>query len=122
MDAVTQALVEARAIIADPDKFAQGAMARDADGVRVSCFSPRAKCYCSWGALQVTAPGPSHGSGRELSIHDLALIRLGRAARRVLNANEIETTDIHFAVPVVNDHLGREAALQMYDFAIAEAA
>ena len=49
----TELLIAAKAKIDTPSKWTQGYLARNSSNNRVSCFSPRAVCFCSSGALMV---------------------------------------------------------------------
>lgn len=44
-------LIRAKALITDPEKWTQGAYARDANGCIVPPDDPSAVCYCSIGAI-----------------------------------------------------------------------
>jgi len=94
MTKVHDTLVAARALIADPERWTQGAWARDEEGGPVGTLSPAAVCFCAQGALvHVSRSG-----------HERALEALSVAAGR--------------RPTVVNDFDGHAAVLEMYDRAI----
>lgn len=55
MKTALQILIDGRAVIALPECWTQGVLARDVAGRGVSEHSPRAVCFCSRGALNRTA-------------------------------------------------------------------
>lgn len=48
-------LIKAKAVIADPTKWTQGVMARDAEGRPVGFSDKKADCFCAVGAVNVAA-------------------------------------------------------------------
>ena len=91
-------LEKCRAVIADPDKWTQGVGARDCHGQAVHPSSPDAVRWCAAGVIQTLAL---------LSGHEWA--RLLRKLSAGWDRMVVE----------VNDELGHEAVLVMYDRAIA---
>jgi hypothetical protein len=58
MSTLADKLREARALIDTPEKWTQGANARDAAGRKVPAYSSRARCFCMTGAvIRVMAGG-----------------------------------------------------------------
>jgi len=53
---VKDVLLKAKSLIADPAHWTQGVYARDAEGFDVGPNSPTAVCWCSYGAIDATAP------------------------------------------------------------------
>lgn len=51
LTSVMQVLASASELLADPAKWTQGTLARDASGKSVSIEDPRAVCFCSLGAI-----------------------------------------------------------------------
>lgn len=118
MDDVSKALRDARALIANPENWTQGGMARNAEGELVGARDLDAKRFCAWGAVLKVTP-PSEASEQVLS--DLVISRLDTAARRVLlEADRAPATVC--SVPQVNDDLDHAAVLRMFDYAIPAAA
>jgi hypothetical protein len=111
LDSAIKALKEARAIIADPARYVQNAMARDAHGSKISPRHPAAVCFCSMGALARTTD--DHGE-----TYERAMTRLEYAGRVILSQYGIVLDPRLRSVPRVNDLFGREACLRMYDLAI----
>lgn len=50
-------LVDARALLTDPEHWTQGTFARDRRGYPVSAASENAVCWCTYGALTKATPG-----------------------------------------------------------------
>lgn len=50
-----QILIEARELISDPKRWAQGAPARNARGISVSVVDEKAQSFCSFGAIYRSA-------------------------------------------------------------------
>ena len=48
---MTQALIKARELLADPTHWTKQTNAKDADGNQVCAGDPKASCWCSLGAL-----------------------------------------------------------------------
>jgi len=113
LDTPAEALIMARAIIADPARYVQNAMARDAGGARISPRHPAALCFCSMGALLNVTPDDD-------GVHDAAMARLEAAGRAILAEAGITLHHTQRSVPRVNDLFGREACLRMYDIAIGD--
>lgn len=97
---IVETLIRARArYAASPCK---GAFARDEDDKRVSYYSGKAAKWCVLGALK-------RETGNDVDLYDSCAFLLGRACPGVL------------AVPDVNDVLGVDAALEVFDRAILDA-
>ncbi len=104
--AAHQLLQDARALIADPKNWTQGAYARDKDGINVGTSSPQAVCFCGNGALMHAHAMAEPGLGYQAAWD--AMDALGCTARRVHG----------LAVESVNDRLGHPAVLALYDLAM----
>jgi hypothetical protein len=98
----SEILKAAKAVIADPNKWCQGRMAKNQFGEWAAYESSDAVQFCAIGALQLTLMGQPYHEG------DLARAHLGTAA-----------SPTHPAL--VNDNEGYEATLAMYDRAILAA-
>jgi hypothetical protein len=97
-------LIAARALIADPKNWGKGDYATTREGESVPATSSQAACFCSYGAVgKVT--------GEEFPEAERTALR--KAARRIHGPGTGPIT--------VNDNLGNEAALAMFDDAIAHA-
>lgn len=115
-----EVLIAARALIADPKNWTQGAYARQTDqfGDYAEVLSPDAKCFCALGALARAA-----GIDDPLSVNEVPEYRLLQKAVGRLTGNQC-----HF-VPSVNDGYARlpddltphQGVLKLYDLAIEEA-
>jgi hypothetical protein len=97
-------LIAARALIADPKNWGQGDYAMTREGVSVSPISKDAACFCSYGAV-------AHAAGQEFPEAERTALR--SAARRLYGNAKGPIT--------VNDNLGHEATLAMFDDAISHA-
>lgn len=106
-------LTKARELIADPERWATGELARDAGGHKVPPDSPSACRWCAYGALQNFADDRDAGP-----LLDAAEGRLADAACDVLNATPEFDEDADCLIAHVNDDLGHAATLQMFDRAI----
>ncbi len=91
-----ETLKAARALIEDPERWTQGAFARDAEGHSTPPCSPDAVCWCATGALRQVCP---EGLSQEVF---LALEPTGSPES-------------------VNDDEGYAATIAMFDRAIATA-
>lgn len=113
-------LIAARALIADPQNWTQGAYARQTDqfGDYAEVLSPDAKCFCALGALSRAA-----GINDPLGIDEVPEYRLLQKA-----VGKLTNGRCHY-VPSVNDGYARlpgdltphEGVLKLYDMAIEEA-
>jgi len=113
-ETVRAVLTDARAFIADEATWTKGAGARNAKGVPVSSWDDEAVCFCTIGAVARAA------YQRGLSDEMHAMVRLDEAARRVHDLPPGDRPMPEFLRPAayVNDYLGREAALAMFDNAL----
>jgi len=113
-------LIAARALIADPAHWTQGAYARQTDqfGDFAEVLSPDAKCFCALGALSRAA-----GIDDPLRVDEAPEYRLLQNA-----VGKLTNGRCHY-IPTVNDGYARlpgdltphEGVLKMYDMAIEEA-
>ncbi|WP_066923075.1 hypothetical protein [Methylobacterium sp. CCH5-D2] len=104
--APAEALRAAAALLADPAKHATEVMARDMDGLPCDPLARRARCWCTYGALRVSA-----GTRRA---YDAALPHLHDAAFTLFDTSPDE----------VNDTFGAEISvgLLLYAAALADRA
>jgi hypothetical protein len=66
-----QILEEAHAIVKDPKRWTQGALAEDSDGDLVSALSPEAVRFCALGAIQRAAGNEGSASQKVQNLlHD----------------------------------------------------
>lgn len=103
---VKENLIAARAKIADPKDWIRGSHAEDESGCSIAANSEKACKYCGVGALLAVSP-PGHENLFEDSY--LALVASAEALYS------------HTNVAKVNDVLGHEAILKIYDHAINSA-
>lgn len=89
-----EGLRQAKALIQDPSSWCQGSFGKDAHGHGVPANSPNAIRHCALGAM--------------IRVRGGSWIALHRAAHQLFNTTPSE----------VNDQLGHEAVMQMYDLAI----
>lgn len=90
-------LIAARELISDPAKWTTGYYARTANGQCTNSENPDAVCWCAFGALWKVSNSRSN------------------------SANLLETAANHLFhedVVTVNDVMGHEAILKVYDLAI----
>lgn len=98
-----QILEAARALLSDPSHWTQRVSARDSAGLPVAFNEPRACKFCAGGAVAKVAinmPGPEY---------EQAIAAMYAAAKHDLNAGGLVQ---------VNDYMGYEATLRMFDKAI----
>jgi hypothetical protein len=98
-------LREARALIADPDRWCQGYEAVDANGVFIDSTAPQAVRWCALGALGRVANRRQLRSTEMLDV-DEALDEASRLYGKTVDH--------------VNDEDGHAAVLRVYDAAIAD--
>ncbi len=94
-------LTQARELIADRSRWTAGSFARTSDGTPST--SAEGTCWCARGALRKVA-----GFEHERQLTDI----LNLAAVQALNERR--------GIVYVNDRLGHEAVLKVYDYAIAQ--
>lgn len=111
--ALLEALQKSRSRIADPANWVVGMIACDERGQLISATSTNAQRWCAIGAVMATT-GES----------DTILNELGMSCRRALSA-EIKNLPkkwLLYSTPTVagiNDTMGHEAILELYDRTIA---
>lgn len=104
MDAVS-ILRDARALITDPTNWTVGVDARSKTGRSVAPSSKRAVCWCAQGAVERVGVVGSDEFRR-------AFKAMSRAATKMMGG---------FTEPFeINDTVGYEATLQMFDLAIRD--
>ncbi len=104
MSDVLRVLREARELIADKTRWTRRAFARSHAGLEIAATDTRATCWCGAGAVMLKA-----GEDLTGSLAWPAWASLCRASR------ELFWREPQF----VNDDLGHEAILQVFDAAIA---
>lgn len=57
MTTTRDTLVAARALIAEPEAWTQGAFAKRADGGNTAAIAPAAICWCARGAIEMASRG-----------------------------------------------------------------
>lgn len=102
---VMDLLREARALISDPDKWTQGALARNAHGSEVAHYSPDACKWCAVGAISRVAASNNASYDTEMSAYS----SLVQASRRLFYSD---------AVGEVNDTHSHTDVLALFDRAI----
>lgn len=100
MSAITDCLKKARALIEKPENWCQNSMAQNAEGAYVPVQSVHACKFCAIGAIDRADHQSVVGAMAEFVLGHAAHIKFGLSA---------------FGV---NDKLGHEAVLAMYDAAI----
>ena len=113
-------LAAARALIADPTHWCIGACARDQDGVSVASTDEKAVSWCARGALErITYGMVGDGTYDDVNgrITDETRIRTQAEALAVLAR---VGTDRHCGrkLSIINDSLGHDAIIEMYDIAL----
>ena len=117
-------LQRARQLVANKDTWTRGSLARDKDGEVINVDNRFAVCFCLEGAVH-----------RSLYEHSVNFTENGQGAEdvnRLHCALDILAQRVHVArrnctianhrrpLTTINDYLGREAALEVLDLAIAE--
>jgi hypothetical protein len=101
---IKQVLIEARTLISSRRRWTKYALARDKHDLVVPPTDPKAKCFCSLGAIEKVC-GPN------------AVLR-GAAQNRIQRA--MSRAESGFcSIASVNDYRGHAATLKMFDIAIA---
>lgn len=101
-------LAEAREIIADESRWTQGVDARRCDGTRApSAVDPSACKWCAWGAIQLACRRLEHPFPNDIY--------------QVLSESLSSHGSPYTAPARVNDTLGHEAAIAMFDAGITYA-
>lgn len=128
---VTQLLIRARQRIVNPVNWSRGAYARDANNDPVDVLATTAVCWCASGALEREC-GVSCPTWRSkddpivevkpvpLHHNQLARAALGRAAARIEGVVRMEGAI--YSITAINDGLGHEATIKMYNLAISATA
>ena len=101
MTNIQDVLRQAKAKIEDPDHWCTGEFALNAYGLPIAPGSNQAARWCSIGAIEAILEIPGTDTLR-------ARLKLNRAA----------FDNFGHGVTIVNDHLGHEAVMRMYDEAI----
>lgn len=97
-----QIIEEARALIADKEKWCRRQMALDIDGVPVCANDANARKMCAYGALIAAAHRWTEDSGRAFALTSTAATRFGGSE----------------ALIRINDARGHAAVLALFDEAI----
>lgn len=113
-----QVLERAKALIEDPDKFCRGSFAQDAEGLYVQPQSDEACRWCSKGAIMREAilAGEHVYWKIECLLDDAAVELYGKELMRLAPINYPSLVDVN-AVGV-NDVIGQEASLKVFERAI----
>ncbi len=108
MKTTKEILTAARALIAKPEAWTQGALAREAPlaGGQVGVSSARATCWCAEGAVCVAIADLSDGAWGDAYNASVAALRAAMGDQ---------------PVHIFNDANGHPAVLAAYDRAIASA-
>lgn len=101
MKTVTQILVAAKALIANPVNWTQGAGARNLVGQSVPVLSDEAHSFCSLGALDKALSVRDHSPGMDEKAYSF----LGKSAANV-------------SISLFNDRHSHEEVMEMWDKAI----
>lgn len=112
-DASTELLKRARRRITDPQRWTQGAEAREAGGCPTAVWHPEAVRWCAIGALAAECCTARLTAGGRWHVQ-LDSDRFHLARQRLEAANQ------GAEVPTLNDHQGHGAVLALYDAAIRE--
>ncbi len=106
-----ETLVRARALIADVANWTRGALGRDNNGEAVEGDDSAAVCFCAFGAIDAVCLTQEESERAGLALEKAAVDLYPEASR--------ELTGDRSPVVYVNDGLGHDAALAVYDHAIA---
>jgi hypothetical protein len=107
---IRETLTKARALIADPTHWTEGTFARKSDGIETGWLDPEACCFCAEGAImkacEVTFQSPNRMNYTAY-----------REAMDFLQYNHVQKqaglpTEM---VPAINDDLGHEAVIKLFD-------
>ena len=106
MDETTRILIRARRRLADPERWTKGTTARDRRGRPVHPSSRAAVRWCAMGALHAECLTASTGD------------RFEEALRRLAAVIELDGWRRPPGIADLNDGLGHEAVLELFDAAI----
>ena len=110
-------LIEARALIARPESWTQGAGARDADGMPIGAEHPDAVSWCATGAINAAV----YSHTRSLQIPP-ALQRARERAATILTDTVRALTLGHYGeTTTYNDATNHCCIVHTFDIAIADA-
>jgi hypothetical protein len=111
---VRSVLKRARALLSDRSKWTRFTAARDKDGVEVTSRSPKAVCWCAFGALCRVTRGPDGPRGGAISVCERHI------ARAALDLGQSYADALH--VPTWNDVAARtyDEVIAAFDKAIAD--
>jgi hypothetical protein len=106
---IRETLTKARALIADPAHWTEGALARKSDGTEIGWLDPEACCFCGEGAIMKACEASFNGESTNYRAYRAAMefLQLG-------NVQELAGLPPHM-VPTINDDLGHEAVLKLFD-------
>ncbi len=99
---IKQTLIDAKALITDPDKWTQGVSARKANGEAVGSQHKEACQFCALGAVRRAHP-PFKGFTQTVDVLEAAAVKLGSQ----------DVVDL-------NDHSDHPRVMEMFDLAIKE--
>lgn len=107
---IRETLTKARALIADPAHWAEGALARKSNGTEIGWLDPEACCFCGEGAIMKACEVKFHqGNPSNYAAY--------RAAMNFLQYGDVQEQaglPSHM-VPTINDDLGHAAILKLFD-------
>lgn len=100
-------LIAARDVIADPKRWCQNALALTATGEQCFANSKHATQWCGIGALEYASKDLLAKRDARLRLHDSALVLFPESDNGTM-----------LAAAAVNDQLGHEAIIRVFDHAI----
>jgi hypothetical protein len=118
-----QILIEAKALIANPENWCQGDYARDSDGLPTGALDEDACCRCSLGAVGCAAGVDPNGFVPDLAttirLLDAAALELVKRQHPLAAfVSIVELNDGEERVPDMNEH---QAVMAAFDLAIERA-
>lgn len=106
---IRETLTKARALIANPAHWTEGALARKSDGTEIGWHDPEACCFCGEGAVMKACDVPRSFQGPNYLLY--------RKAMDFLQYEGVQERAgfPSWQVPTINDDLGHEALLKLFD-------
>jgi len=120
----SEILEQAKELIACQDQWTYGAYARDETGLEVSASGKLGVCWCAEGAMRHTTGPMLAQRGMAFSARTAAAYEyLIDAARSLLKDRDPGSMlfDSRHSIHALNDNHGHDAAMEMFDNAIAAA-
>ena len=110
-------LIEARNLIAPPERWTQRAYARNAQGTAVTPRSPRAVSFCATAALYRAMDHYADPAAQPAALQQAC-----KRARKMLDDTVATLTEGHYtAIPTYNDATNHGCILHTFDIAISDA-